>query len=459
LVSSDADPTVRLEAMKDAVLKVWGSQDETKTARLSKCLSLIFYSLAVHRLSLLDAYKFSHVSMKEDAEQLIAELPDFAMRQEWSEFHQYPDRQFMEYMESTNSRFLPFVTSPAVSRMVGQTENVIDFQKCMEERHIVLVNLATQGRSTRKNSQAIGAMIFADLFISAQARSIGEAKDNPFYCYVDECANYLTDDIANSLDETRKFGLHYILAHQRMEQLRQHGENLADAVIDGAQTKVVFRVNREQTAEELARHLFGLEFDLQTRMKRLTMPVTVGHEIEWFKSESTSTTSIDELVRSDGGSAGMGASVFEPDEGDAAGKTTSESESESWSETRRQTENESNTEGRSEGLRPIIEERGVPYTLEALVLEGVQEIRGLPDREAIIHFPGAKVPFRVRTTDLDTPLALPVQRERALRMFAQKSRYTTLTADVLAQIDARREEALDLIDLDEDDEGEFRFGG
>lgn len=452
LCAGDADPTMRVLVMVNALTKALGLTDEQSKVRLQKCLFLVLYALAVRRESVLEAPRFSHLSQLDEARQDVEALPSDKVREAWNEFHSYPPRQFLEYMESVNTRFLPFITSPVLSAIMGQTENVLDLKRCMEERHVVLVNLAGRDKFLPQTGQAIAAMLCADLYVSALSRSVEEAKQNPFYCYVDECARFLTDDVVYALDETRKFGLHYVLAHQRWNQLTKYGEDFAHGIMEGAQAKVVFRIAGEETAQMLGDHLFRAVYNDELRKTHQTSPVVVGHRRAWFENESTTMTDIDETVESEGGASTSGSSEYLPDEGEGDGHTESQSETCSWSRTRRMSSTEAHTRGRSEGLVPIIEERGNPLSLEEQRHRGIQRLRGLRDREALVFLPGEGAPFPVCSLDIKTPRIFPSMRSQYVQRFAEDSDFTHETSAVLAQIEERRGIAVSMIDGSDDED-------
>ena len=51
---------------------------------------------------------------------------------------------------------------------------------------------------------------------------------------------FINEDVARILDEGRKFGLHLILAHQHLAQLKKAGEDIYHSVMTDAKTKIIF---------------------------------------------------------------------------------------------------------------------------------------------------------------------------------------------------------------------------
>lgn len=454
LCAGETDPTVRVGGMVNACMKVWGSADPTQTPRLAKCLRLVFYALATHRLSLLEAKQFTAVFAADVREHLTQMLPDAAMRDEWQEFSAYPTREFQSFFESTNSRLLPFVSAPAVRRMVGQTERVIDLRRCMDERHIILVNLAPKDKYEEESARLLGAMLFSDLFVSAKRRNIATAQRTPFYCYVDECADFLTDDVARVLDQTRKFGLHLILAHQRLEQLRQYSENLYNGVMAGAQSKIVFKVDEDDTAEVMARFLFRKELNLEQPKEILNKPVVTGQVPTWLYSESDTVS--ETTSESEGG--GEGSSVSETELGDDQTTSTEGSSlSSTWSRSTATTS--SSTRGRSQTLASVYEVMpSTVYSLEEQIHKAIVVVRSLPKRTALGYLADHGKPFRFSTIPIRGGAALPSQVAEFVERVCEASEFTTRSDDVLRLIDQRRELVINpraMIDLEGDDEEFF----
>ena len=145
----------------------------------------------------------------------------------------------------------------------------------MDNNEIVLINLSPKALGTDQ-SLAIGALLLREMFFCAERRDIEHAKANPFYLYLDECAPYLTSDISRILAEMRKFGLHAIMAHQWLQQLRDRGENVYHGVM-ATQNKVVFGGLRDEDAVILADELFRTEYDLEIPVAELTRPGVIGY--------------------------------------------------------------------------------------------------------------------------------------------------------------------------------------
>jgi hypothetical protein len=221
---------------------------------------------------------------------------------------------------------------------------------------------------------------------------------------IDECAAYINEDVANSLDETRKFGLHFVLSHQRIRQLMDVSENCYDAVMANAQTKIVFRINDDESAQVLCKQLFRSEFDIDRPKEILNKPVAVGQEIiELFSSSEThgTTTGHSETDgfgqgESIGTALGEGQRVFDPESGQPLGTTYNTNavetsgliNSQFSAATRSEAAIHSTTQGSSQSLKTVYEVMPTAtYSLEEIVHLGTRTIRELPKRTAFAVFP------------------------------------------------------------------------
>jgi hypothetical protein len=130
----------------------------------------------------------------------------------------------------------------------------------MDEGKVLLVNLAPSDHLSAENARAFGALLVNEFFECALRRrndSYG-ASPVPYYLYLDEFQKFVSLDIADMLDQVRKFGLFMVLAHQRFGQL---DENLVDAILTNCSIKAVFGGLSAPNARRMAEELFIGELD------------------------------------------------------------------------------------------------------------------------------------------------------------------------------------------------------
>ena len=222
-----------VDAMVRAVAKVWGGEDTDRTPLLKRCLRVIFHTLAEKNLSLYEAQHLIDPVDEEIRKYLTRDIKDVAIKKQWNYFNSLKAKPFYDEFGSSINRMMEFLASPIIRNVVGQIERTIDFRKIMDEGWVLLVNLASSDKVSDDNARLLGTLIVNDLFMRAKGRPKGS---RPFYLYIDECARYINEDIGRILDEGRKFGLHLILAHQHLSQLKEAGESVYRAVMQNART-------------------------------------------------------------------------------------------------------------------------------------------------------------------------------------------------------------------------------
>ncbi len=199
------------------------------------------------------------------------------------------------------------------------------------------------------------------------------------------------------LDQTRKFGLQAVLAHQRIGQLKERGEGIYNAVMGSTQTKIVLGGLADDDAAIMAREMMRGEFNLTKPKPGITMPVVTDEVPFWLESESTSDGHAYSMVYSES-SATSDASA--QTEGQSAiydvinqnwsqqsgltfnaGSTvvSGTSRSTAWAEGH--TDSQNRTQGKSQTLKSVREERPTHfYSLEECLHLATLKIRTLPDQ-------------------------------------------------------------------------------
>jgi len=143
-----------------------------------------------------------------------------------------------------SSKFDVFLSNDIMRPVVAQEKSAFDFRDIMDNKKILLVNLA-KGRLGEINSNLIGLIIVGKLLMAALSRvdSFGEDLP-PFYLYIDEFQNVTTDSISIILSEARKYKLALTVAHQFIAQLE---EKIKNSVFGNVGSMAVFRVSSEDS--------------------------------------------------------------------------------------------------------------------------------------------------------------------------------------------------------------------
>lgn len=201
----------------------------------------------------------------------VGKLRDPIVRAFWekemaktSDFHK---SEMLGYLISKVGRF---VENSMMRNIVGQAKSSFNFRDVMDQRKILLVNLA-KGKIGEINAKLIGLILVSKIQMAALSRAdTPEDERQDFYLYVDEFQNFITDAFSSILSEARKYRLSLIIAHQFLGQLEQSAgsqgagsKELRDAVFGNAGTMVSFRIGVED-AEIMAKEFAPTfnQFDL-----------------------------------------------------------------------------------------------------------------------------------------------------------------------------------------------------
>ncbi len=448
--------SVRVDAMVAACAQAWGVANLDDTPRLEKILRVTFYALSVRSLTLAEGTALLQAGDPYGIRaKVIENLPDPEVQIVWDELHRMPAREFAEHVESTITRLSRFLMADAMRLVVGQQAHAIDFRQAMDNDEIVIVNLGARNAFSYENARVFGTMLINDMFLTALARDEQVAKRHPFTLYIDEATDFLSGDIPRILDQTRKFGLHAVLAHQRVGQLKERGgQAMHDAVMGGTQTKVVFKLESDDDAAIMARQVMRGDIDLERPKKGSMMPVVIDEVPFWLESESESeggstTTSYTRSYSVSEGStetttSSEGYTVRAGEEsetrsinegtGDGITRATTEgfafgdSEGRSWSR----------STSRHQTLKPVRVERATQfYSLDESLHLAQLKLTHLPKRIFIMKGERKRT-TRLTTLDVVDPPKLPGILARFRTLIAERSPYLLPRAAAEAEIAARR---------------------
>jgi CxxC-x17-CxxC domain-containing protein len=199
------------------------------------------------------------LSDKDYRKEVVSKITDPVVKAFWEqEFARYTDRFMTEAGAAIQNKVGQFVSNPLIRNLIGQSKSSFDMRKAMDEKKIIIMNLA-KGRIGEDNSRLIGAMLITKLYLGAMARvDVSEEQRPDFYLYVDEFQNFATESFKDILSEARKYRLNLILAHQYIAQM---DETVRDAVFGNVGTMIIFRVGAYDA--EILEKEFAPEFTVQ----------------------------------------------------------------------------------------------------------------------------------------------------------------------------------------------------
>ena len=258
-VSTQADRRVK------ATIKAWGATSTDETPRLERWLRSFYHVLIERGYSLEVARYFFSFKEKQIRDYLTQSIESDLIRNEFDELSQHTRfRDFSEQIESAKNRLFRFLAPRQVRRIMGLDFNNLDLRSIIEEGKILLVNLQRSDILTLENSRLIGTLLLNEFWEVASRRkqTASGRKPSDFFLIIDEFQMFLTPDIPEMLDQAAKYGLHLMLFHQRLSQLKQLDEQAFGAV-NNARVKLVYGGLSDEDAQLIVREIFPGQIDLK----------------------------------------------------------------------------------------------------------------------------------------------------------------------------------------------------
>ncbi len=233
---------------------------------------------------------------KSFRKKVVNNITDPVVKSFWiEEYSKYPDRFQAEAIAPIQNKVGRFLSSSLMRNIVGQVKSTIDIRDVMDNKKILLLNLA-KGRIGEDNSALLGAMMITKIQLAAMERiDLPEAERKDFYLYVDEFQNFATESFAGILSEARKYRLDLIIAHQYIEQL---DERVQAAVFGNVGTLVSFRVGA-QDAELLAKE-FAPQFTEEDLVNLAKYDIYLKLMIDGVASNPFSATTLPPVPNPEG---------------------------------------------------------------------------------------------------------------------------------------------------------------
>ena len=181
------------------------------------------------------------------AEAKIRNIKDPVVAAWWNKtYKKMGDREKAEIIPFIQAKFWPFTTGIYVRNIIGQPKSAFKMYDAMQENKIILMNLA-KWISGEETSKLIWKIISMQVKLAALKRAkIPESERRPFYLYVDEFQNYVSQSFESILSEARKYKLWLCVAHQYIDQLKQEwlwwNMDLSKTIFGNIGTMFVFKV-------------------------------------------------------------------------------------------------------------------------------------------------------------------------------------------------------------------------
>ena len=270
-IRSADDISVQVDYMITATIRAWDMEGTDETPTLERWLRCIYQTLIEKSVSLLASEFLIDRYESTVREYLTSGISNRLIASEWRRVDTTRQRQFDEEIISTKNRLMRFLCSNQVCRFMGLSGFNIDLRAAMDEGKVILVNLAESDQLSHYNARLFGALLINEFCRQAKRRRKDKYDDKlkPFYLYIDEFQNFMGLDIASGLDQLRKFGLHFILAHQRLGQVGGRETDIIDAILHNTKIRAVFGGLRREDAILMVEEMFVNQLDLKQVKKAI----------------------------------------------------------------------------------------------------------------------------------------------------------------------------------------------
>ncbi|HSY52420.1 MAG TPA: hypothetical protein VLC46_26700 [Thermoanaerobaculia bacterium] len=278
------DITTTVARRIDATVKPWGAQNTDKTPTLERNARTA-YHFAVRAKETLpntsQLLRFNHRYLLDYALSILTEPEDDEVREEIGELKLCKTpREWSNAVLSTKNRFARFTGHSGLQCFLGLKTGNINIRELVDRNAIILVNLARSGYLDSEPAKVFASLLINE-FREAAMRRAGTSKH--YLLALDEFQEYITFDVASMLDETRKGGLHLILAHQRLGHLERDHE-LRDAVFTNCQVKAVFGGLPYESAAMMANDMY-----LDRINQRDVKETYYGQQVDGYNVEELDT--------------------------------------------------------------------------------------------------------------------------------------------------------------------------
>lgn len=131
--------------------------------------------------------------------------------------NEFESKQFAETKQQILRRLYSVLENKTLEQMLGATESRLNIGKALDSGKVVLISTA-KGYLKQTGASLIGRIFIAQVMQSVMSRGDNRKRT---YLYVDEAQDYLEDShvLFNLFEQSRKYNLGLIIAHQYLGQL------------------------------------------------------------------------------------------------------------------------------------------------------------------------------------------------------------------------------------------------
>ncbi|MDI6820971.1 MAG: hypothetical protein QMD65_02205 [Patescibacteria group bacterium] len=176
-------------------------------------------------------------------EKVLGYVQDEIVKHFWTvEFQRWFERFEGEAIMPFLNKFAQFISNPVLGHIFIQKENKINFVDLIDQKKIILINLAKE-KLGEENSSFLGSLFVLKLKEAMNHRATQKDLNySDFYIYFDEFHNLVNEIFEQLVSESRKYKFCLTLSHQYLKQLPLSVQSI---VLGNAGAIIVFRVSGE----------------------------------------------------------------------------------------------------------------------------------------------------------------------------------------------------------------------
>lgn len=231
------------------------AQDFHLTPQLHRLLFLILFAIRELKLTLAESLALARPKSELRA-LVLPRIQNPHVREAFTYFDSLPERRQEELMASTLARLEPLLMDDDVRRIFVSEQRTLRVEDVIQNHRLLLVNLAKGKPLRRDDCYLIGRILVNDIVNKALETSPEER--GPVFLIIDEVQNVATRDLTDCLDEGRGNGIHCIVAHQTLAQLKDEETSgyLYHSVLNNCRTRICFGGAAPEDLEVVVPRLF-----------------------------------------------------------------------------------------------------------------------------------------------------------------------------------------------------------
>jgi TraM recognition site of TraD and TraG len=194
----------------------------------------------------------------------------------WAQWQALSERARVEALAPLSNKLRALLGNRALRNMLCQSGAPDMAQRISQGRWLLVSLPQTLGEDA---ADLIGSVLVHRAWQAAQRLGpLAHSNRPPFLCLIDECHRFchLPQGMASALAQSRGYGLGFVLAHQHLAQVSDHG--LAEAIDANCQTKICFALQAGDAKRMSAHFQPRLDAHDLTHLGSYTIAASVLHD-------------------------------------------------------------------------------------------------------------------------------------------------------------------------------------